>query len=139
MITLTSNPLPSGAHISDSLVEYLATLQADLDHLTTFGSDGANNMAGWENGAGKHFENALKRPLQRVVCLFHENELPLRALFCYLDGSTQGNLKLLARPNFQFNNETYFNPPSPFTANPPPPNTTTHAHMTTFCTVFHQF
>src|SRR5699024_9473271 len=32
----------------------------------------------------------LERPLQRIVCLLHTNELPLRHLFRKLDGETSG-------------------------------------------------
>lgn len=36
------------------------------------------------------FEYSLKKPLQRVVCLLHTNELPLRHLFQSLDGKSTG-------------------------------------------------
>lgn len=36
------------------------------------------------------FERLLGRPLQRLVCLCHQAELPFRALFQHLDGKTSG-------------------------------------------------
>lgn len=35
-------------------------------------------------------EKEIGRPLQWLICLFHGNELPLRHLFCHLDGKTKG-------------------------------------------------
>ena len=33
----------------------------------------------------------IKRPLQRVVCMLHHVELPMRHLFLHLDGQSSGN------------------------------------------------
>ena len=46
-------------------------------------------MTGINKGCIKKLEEALQRPLQRVVCLLHTNELPLRHVFVELDGSTK--------------------------------------------------
>lgn len=34
-------------------------------------------------------ENKIGRPSPWLVCMFHCNELPLRHLFCHLDGKTK--------------------------------------------------
>jgi len=47
---------------------------------------------GQHNGAIRLVELALCRALQWIICIFHMLELPLRNLFCFLDGSTDGPL-----------------------------------------------
>jgi len=54
------------------------------------GCDGTSTNTGWKNGAIKHIETRLERPVHRVICLLHFNELPLRHLVETLDGKTTG-------------------------------------------------
>ena len=54
------------------------------------GCDGTPyNTGPWE-GVLACLEKELGRPLQRLVCLLHENELPLKRLMKTFDGPTSG-------------------------------------------------
>lgn len=54
------------------------------------GSDGAAVNTGWKNGAIKKIEDRIERPLQRIICQLHMNELPLKAAITKMDGPTTG-------------------------------------------------
>ncbi|CAH0381394.1 unnamed protein product [Bemisia tabaci] len=54
------------------------------------GADGTNVNTGWKAGAIALLENKLKQALQWLICLLHNNELPLRHLFEFIDESTSG-------------------------------------------------
>jgi len=60
------------------------------DRLAILGTDGTACMTGKYNGCIRHLEELLHSQLQRIVCLLHANELPLRHVFATLDGSTSG-------------------------------------------------
>jgi len=60
------------------------------DRLAIVGTDGTACMTGKYNECIRHWEELLHRPLQRIVCLLHANELPLRHVFSILDDSTSG-------------------------------------------------
>ena len=45
-----------------------------------------------QNGVFKCMEKLAGRPMQRVVCMLHHVELPMRALFLYYDGPKSGKL-----------------------------------------------
>jgi hypothetical protein len=72
------------------MFDYLEENEISLDNLTTLGSDGTALNTGIDNGIMRLFELRLNRPLQRIVCLLHTNELPLRKLFRHQDGETSG-------------------------------------------------
>ncbi|ESN99324.1 hypothetical protein HELRODRAFT_162847 [Helobdella robusta] len=58
--------------------------------LVAIGCDGTAVNTGHKNEAIVLLEKHLKRPLPRLVCLLHANELPFRRLFYSLDGTTIG-------------------------------------------------
>ena len=53
-------------------------------------SDGTNVNVGKDGGVIRYFELNVGRPLQRMICLFHFNELPFRHLFEFYFGKTTG-------------------------------------------------
>ena len=59
------------------------------EKLLVVGSDGTAVMTGAHKGCIRTLEELLKRPLQWVICLLHCNELPLRHVFMFLDGTTK--------------------------------------------------
>ena len=61
-----------------------------LNTLSAVGSYGERTNAGREKGVCRMLELFLKKPLQRIVCQLHFNELPLRHVFALLDGKTSG-------------------------------------------------
>ena len=58
--------------------------------VTMVSGDGCNKNLGWKGGVMANLEKLVGRPLQRLVCLLHAAELPLRHYFEYLDGPTTG-------------------------------------------------
>lgn len=72
------------------MLNFLAKENYSLDHLVAVNCDGTNTNTGWRGGAIPLIERHLKRPLQWFVCLFHFNELPLKALITKLVGPTKG-------------------------------------------------
>lgn len=58
-----------------------------VQNLAAIGSDGT---AGRKGGIIRLLEQHIKRPMHWLVCLFHSNELQLRHLFEYINGSTTG-------------------------------------------------
>ena len=54
------------------------------------GSDGTVVMTGKSIGFIASLETLIRRPLQKVICLLHINELPLRHVFQNLDVVTSG-------------------------------------------------
>jgi hypothetical protein len=61
-----------------------------INDVSVVGCDGTNVNTGVHGGVIRLLELHLKRPVQWFICLLHANELPLRHLFTYLDGNTQG-------------------------------------------------
>ena len=59
------------------------------EKLLVVGSDGTAVMTGAHKGCIRTLEELLKRPLQWVICLLHCNELPIRHVFMFLDGTTK--------------------------------------------------
>ena len=66
--------------------------QSFIEEITikAVGCDGTSSNTGIYNGAVLLFENALKHPVQAVVCLPHLNELQLMKVLIYLNGPTSG-------------------------------------------------
>jgi len=71
-------------------MNHLASLRINTSDICVLGGDGTVSNTGWKGGSMAHIEKILGRPCQRVVCLLHHCELPLRKLFEFLDGSTSG-------------------------------------------------
>ena len=95
----------SAADICRSILLRLAELDIRLDDWDVAGCDGTNTNTEWKGGILRGFEEYLGRAVQRVICLLHFVELPLRHLFLHLDGDTSGPKtfsgpigKLLAAP-----------------------------------------
>lgn len=70
--------------------KYLEKENIDTTELKAIGSDGTVTNTGLKNGIISSMETILGWPLQWVICLLHENELPLRHLVTSLDGKTSG-------------------------------------------------
>ena len=58
--------------------------------LTAVLCDSTNVNTGEHNGVIRLLETALSRPLQWLICMLHLNELPFRAIFTKVDGTTSG-------------------------------------------------
>lgn len=80
----------SGDCIQKAMLNYCREKDIDLTNLSVIGGDGTPINSGLKNGAMSLCENSLNRALQRVICMFHTNELPLRHLFQSLDGKSTG-------------------------------------------------
>ena len=68
----------------------MESCEIDASNISVLGGDGTSNNTGWKEGSMTHLENILGKNCQRAVCLLHHYELPLRALFTHLDGTTAG-------------------------------------------------
>ena len=67
--------------IQRRLVDYFKNLDIDLkDSLVAIGADGCALNTGKFGGIIRLLEMDLQKPLQPIICLFHLNELPLKAL-----------------------------------------------------------
>ena len=75
--------------ISSSIKDFLRG-NFDVSTLEVIGCDGTVGNTGKRNGNMRQIEIFVNKPLQRVVCLLHFNELTLRHLAKHLDGPTQG-------------------------------------------------
>ena len=89
--TPTSEPPFKPAYIqAKALYEFL------VDHglsesILLVGGDTTNSMSGAKGGLWAHLEEMIGRPLFRVMCFLHINELPLRHLMTSLDGPTSSD------------------------------------------------
>lgn len=79
----------SAKDIKDCLLAFLED-KVDTSSLVAIGCDGTVVNTGRKNGVIAYIERHLGRPLQWFICMLHANELPLRHLLQYLDGSTTG-------------------------------------------------
>lgn len=61
-----------------------------MNNLRVVGTDGEMTNTGSWNGIVRRLEEHLDRPLQRVVCLIHMNELPLKRVMQQLVGKSSG-------------------------------------------------
>lgn len=80
----------SGKDIISSILKFMKENCIDAKTIKALGCDGTASNTGVSNGSIALFENALKHPVQAVVCLLHLNELPLRKIMVILDGPTSG-------------------------------------------------
>ena len=76
--------------VTAELIEYTNTRNLDKIVIKAAGCDGTAVNTGMKGGIIRLLEVSLHRPLQWFVCQLHGNKLPLRHLFQYLDGPTNG-------------------------------------------------
>jgi len=81
---------PTSKSIKESMVDFFNTSSSNLDELKIIGCDGTAVNTGPVGGIIRLMEEELGRPLQWAICLLHCLELPLRHVFKFLDGRTQG-------------------------------------------------
>lgn len=89
-ITYVTPSTGTGNAIQESIINYFESDGENLQHLVAVGCDGTKVNTGNKQGIIVRFEAYLERPLQWIICLFHFNELPFRALFIHLDGVASG-------------------------------------------------
>ena len=82
-----SPPSGSGKAIAQELVDLVRERGIEV---TVCGCDVTAVNTGIHNGALRHLEINLDKPVQHFVCLLHCNELPLRHLIHEIDGVIQG-------------------------------------------------
>lgn len=82
--------VPKSGKAQDVSKEILSVITEteSTDSLQAVVCDGTNNNTGRNNGIIRKLEEALKRPLQWLVCQLHFNELPFRKLLSIIDKST---------------------------------------------------
>ena len=85
----TLNVSSTGKNIANAVLDVLLEYNS-LDVISALASDGTVTNTGRLSGAIHLVELKLERNLHWLVCLLHFNELPLRALFYDLDGTTSG-------------------------------------------------
>lgn len=93
----------SALNITTAIMKYLEKENIDTAELKAVGCDGTVTNTGLKNGIISCMERILGRPLQWVICLLHENELPLRHLVTSLDGKTSGPTGLTGNIGKQLN------------------------------------
>jgi hypothetical protein len=81
---------PQSGRAMNIVKEIISVLneRKSLASLESILCDGTNVNTAWKNGIIRLLETNIGRPLQWCICLLHLNELPLRAIFTALDGST---------------------------------------------------
>lgn len=84
-------PSASSAHsIETAIATFFEEQKVDTSELIVIGGNGTAVNTGHSSGVMSQLEKRIGRPFQRVVCLLHTNELPLRHLFQSLDGKSTG-------------------------------------------------
>lgn len=78
------------AIISKKIMEFLVRKNIDVKKFIVVGCDGTVVNTGRYGGVIPKLEKQLGKPLQWCICQLHANELPLRHLFEFIDGSTSG-------------------------------------------------
>ena len=73
-----------------SIIDLFNDLKISLTGLVGLGCDGTAINTGQHNGVIQQFEKDLNRPIQRIICLLHPNELSLRHIFVHLHCATFG-------------------------------------------------
>lgn len=72
------------------MIHFFEQNDIEVTELEALGCDGTAVNTGIHGGVLTRMEQFLGRPIQRIVCLLHTNELPFRHLFKYIDGETTG-------------------------------------------------
>lgn len=80
----------TGEEIQRSITNFMSEENYCMDHLVAINCDGAAVNTGYKKGVNVCMERHLQRPLQWNVCLFHFNELPLKALLTHFYGKQKG-------------------------------------------------
>lgn len=76
--------------ICNGILDFLTNKSIDTKGLRAVGCDAAAVNVGRDKGVIRTMETILGRPLQWIACLYHLNELPLRAIIVKMDGPTAG-------------------------------------------------
>lgn len=79
----------TGRNISNAILDVLQEYDS-LEVVNALACDGTVTNTGRISGAVHLVELKLERNLHWLICLLHLNELPLRALFYKIDGTTSG-------------------------------------------------
>ncbi|KAK6178315.1 hypothetical protein SNE40_013114 [Patella caerulea] len=103
-LTFTNEPgTESGTYLTHRVItlagatgdlqgEEAASVLEEFDSVDTLKAvlvDNTSTNTGWENGLVTCLENKIGRKLHTIGCSLHQNELPFRAVFKHLDGSTK--------------------------------------------------
>lgn len=83
-------PTGDALGILTAMTDYLVEGDYSMDYLVALLCDGTATNTGKKNGVICRFERFLGRPLQWLVCLYHFNELPFRALVKDIVGPSTG-------------------------------------------------
>lgn len=83
-------PAGDAETVLEAMAEFLENQEFSTDHLVALLCDGTPLNTGNMNGIMCRFERFLGRPLQWLVCLYHFNELPFRALVKDIVGKPTG-------------------------------------------------
>lgn len=89
---LTEKPTkdrPAARIFCEEMLKEFRRCGGDVDNLQMFGSDSENTNTGHLGGVATYLEKSLDRKLLFCVCCLHLNELPYKASFRELDGSTK--------------------------------------------------
>ncbi|KAJ4449704.1 hypothetical protein ANN_01108 [Periplaneta americana] len=73
-----------------AVLQSLKASKLDVSLLAALGYDGASTNTGRKNGSMVCIEKEIGRPLQRIICLLHVNELRHHYLMKHLAGITTG-------------------------------------------------
>ena len=90
--TLTEKPTkdrPAALIFCEEMLKEFRRCGGDVDNLQMFGSDSENTNTGHLGGVIHYLEKSLDRKLLFCVCCLHLNELPYKASFKELDGTTK--------------------------------------------------
>lgn len=79
----------TGKEIGKSLYKAVVNVDA-AETVGVIGNDGCSANNGPDNGACACFESYMGKPMQRVNCLLHTNELPFKASMVHHMGPTKG-------------------------------------------------
>lgn len=79
----------TGKEIGKSLYKAVVNVDA-VETVGVIGNDGCSANNGPESGACACFESYMGKPMQRVNCLLHTNELPFKASMVHHMGPTKG-------------------------------------------------
>lgn len=85
------SPISSAAaNIISSIIDLFNSRTIPMSEIRAVGCDGTVVNTGNRGGVIALLEAKISSPVQWFICQLHANELPLRHLMLYLDGTTQG-------------------------------------------------
>ena len=82
------------ATVAKGLIEFCAERKICLDSVKAIISDGCEKNVGWKKGSHASLETQLNRPLQRILCFFHHEELGFRAVWEFHGFDSKGPTSL---------------------------------------------